>query len=56
MISNSMKRSTELQKRGSIEDLSYFSMKSYVVTPPKNFLNEIILMMGHKIYFMDKYG
>ena len=29
----------------------YFSMKTYVVTPHQNHLNEMVLMMGHKICF-----
>ena len=41
-------------KRG-IEDnskiiFSYFSMKTYVVTPQLNHLDETVLMMGHKIW------
>ena len=47
---------TELQIRGGIEDkskifFSYFSIKTYVVTPHKNRLGETVLMVGHKICF-----
>ena len=44
----------ELQIREGIEDnfrdhFSYFSTKTYVVTPHKNRLDKTVLMMGHKI-------
>ena len=48
-----------LQIRGGIGDNSrifFYSMKIYVVTTHLNRLDETDLMMGHKIFFMDKYG
>ena len=47
---------TELQIREGMEDnsvviFSYFSVKTYVVTPHYNRLGEMVLMMGHKVCF-----
>ena len=48
----------ELQIRGGIEDNSkivfYCSTKTYVMTPHKNHLDQMVLMMGHKICFYGK--
>ena len=41
----------ELQITEGIEDFFYFSVKTNVVTPYQNRLNETVLMMGHRIYF-----
>ena len=47
----------ELQIRRGIRDNSnfpYFSLKTYVVTPPLNRLDEMVLMMGHNACFYAK--
>ena len=37
-----------------IQSFSYFSTKTYVLTPHSNHLEETVLMMGHKICFNGK--
>ena len=49
-------RSIENNSETIIDNYHYFSMKIYVVTPHQNGLSEIVLMMGHKIFFMEKNG
>ena len=34
-----------------MDNFSYFTMKTYVVAPHKNRLDEMVLMRGHKIRF-----
>ena len=50
----------EFQIRGGIADNSKIiflvSQQKHVVTPHYNRLGETILMMGHSICFMGKYG
>ena len=51
---------SEFQIRGGFEDnlmlISYFSMKTYVVTPHYNRLIKTVLMMGHKICLYGEMG
>ena len=39
-----------------IDNYHYFSMKIYFVTHQQNRLSELVLMMGHKIFFYGKNG
>ena len=47
---------TELQIRGGIKDnqrfFSYFSLKTYVVTPHLNRLSKTVLMRVHKMFLL----
>ena len=36
------------------DNFLYFSMKTYVVTPHENCLEETVLMMSHSFVFMEK--
>ena len=44
-----------MEKLGKLS-LNYSSADSYVVTPHKNRLVETVLMKGHNICFMEKFG
>ena len=53
--------SAELQIRGGLEDNSkiiffLFLNVAYVVTTHQNLLDETVLMVGHKICSVEKYG
>ena len=52
-----IKRGGEGGIKGNLKIIfSYVSVKTYLVTPHKNLLDNAVPMMDHKICFMEKFG